>query len=324
MGELVAGLFSTHVPRLMIHDPEARKAYMGKDVTTFYDALPEVHETRLKDLDFDTFVVIDTPWHSTLDFILNAHERLQGIYTSDELPWMINEYEYDYPGDPELAALIADEAVRSGGHAQCSAHRGLPVHYGTLNVMHYYNPGPRKRRVLAISVLDTAEIEANLRFGEAIARAVERSGRRVVLVASGGISHKFWDLAVIRNRASADPKDINGDDRRRWDERIMQWWRDGDHAAVLEHAEEFRRAGSPEGRFAHYLISQARSNAAPDCVREFSTAATKPRSARGRLSSGLIRFAQPRTFEAHVHGRRRVQLDCSFASHLVLRTPRPP
>jgi len=254
MGELVAGLFSTHVPRLMIHDPEARKAYMGKDVTTFYDALPEVYETRLRDLEFDTFIVIDTHWHSTLDFILNAHERLHGVYTSDEIPWMINEYEYDYPGDPELAALIADEAARSGDHAQCSAHRGLPVHYGTLNVMHYYNPGPRKRRVLAISVLDTAEVEANLRFGEAIARAVERSGRRVVLVASGGISHRFWDLAVIRERASADPRDINGEERRAWDERIMQWWRDGDHPAVLANAEEFRRACSPEGRFAHYLI----------------------------------------------------------------------
>jgi 3,4-dihydroxyphenylacetate 2,3-dioxygenase len=254
MGKLVAGLFSTHVPRLMIHDPEARKAYMRDDVTTFYDALPAVYETRLRALDFDTFIIIDTHWHSTLDFILNAHERLTGVYTSDEIPWMINEYEYDYPGDPELAALIAAEAERSGEHAQLSAHRGLPVHYGTLNVMHYYNPGPQKKRVLPISVLDTAEVEANLRFGEAIARAVERSGRRVVLIASGGISHKFWDLAVIRERASADPKDINGDVRRAWDERIMQWWREGDHAAVIAHADEFRRTCSPEGRFAHYLV----------------------------------------------------------------------
>jgi 3,4-dihydroxyphenylacetate 2,3-dioxygenase len=254
MGELVAGLFSTHVPRLMIHDPEARKAYMGDDVTTFYDALPAVYDTRLKDLDFDTFVVIDTHWHSTLDFILNAHERLTGVYTSDEIPWMINEYEYDYPGDPELAEAIAAAAERSGDHAQCSAHRGLPVHYGTLNVMHYYNPGPHKKRVLSISVLDTAEVEANLRFGEAIAAAVEQSGRKVVLIASGGISHRFWDLAVIRERASADPRDINGAERRAWDERIMAWWRDGDHASVIAHADEFRQTCSPEGRFAHYLV----------------------------------------------------------------------
>ena len=39
MGEIVAAIFTTHVPRLMIHDPEARRAYMGKNVTTFYDAM---------------------------------------------------------------------------------------------------------------------------------------------------------------------------------------------------------------------------------------------------------------------------------------------
>ncbi|HEV2738481.1 MAG TPA: hypothetical protein VGU66_07880, partial [Candidatus Elarobacter sp.] len=92
---IVAGLFSTHVPRLMILDPEARRAYMGRNVTTFYDALPQIKRERIDALDFDTFVVIDTHWHSTLEFILNAHERHDGIYTSDEIPWMIHEYAYD-------------------------------------------------------------------------------------------------------------------------------------------------------------------------------------------------------------------------------------
>jgi aromatic ring-opening dioxygenase catalytic subunit (LigB family) len=138
--------------------------------------------------------------------------------------------------------------------AEASAHRGLPVHYGTLNIMHYYNPGPHKKRVLPISVCDTAEVEANLAFGAALARAVAASDRRVLLVASGGMSHRFWPLAVIRERASADPSDINGANLREWDERIMAWWRAGDHASVLAHADAFRKECAPEGRFAHYLI----------------------------------------------------------------------
>ena len=87
---------------------------------------------------------------------------------------------------------------------------------------------------------------------ETLAAAARKN--KVVLIASGGISHRFWDLAVIRQRASADPRDINGAERRAWDERIMAWWRDGDHAAVLAHADEFRQTCSPEGRFAHYLV----------------------------------------------------------------------
>jgi len=251
---IVAGLFSTHVPRLMILDAEARRAYMGENVTTFYDALPQIKRERIDPLDIDTFVVIDTHWHSTLEFILNAHPRHDGIYTSDEIPWMIHEYAYAYPGDPELAALIAHEAEQRDVPAAISAHRGLPIHYGTLNPMHYYNAGPVKKRVLPVSVLDTAEIEHNLRFGEAIAAAAARSGRRVLLVASGGMSHRFWPLATIRERASADPSDVSDPALRAFDERIMAWWRAGDHAAVLAHAGEFRQSCSPEGRFAHYLV----------------------------------------------------------------------
>jgi 3,4-dihydroxyphenylacetate 2,3-dioxygenase len=251
---LVAGLFSTHVPRLMILDPEARRAYMGKNVTTFYDALEEIRAKRIASLDFDTFVIVDTHWHTTLDFVVNAGERLQGVYTSDEIPDMLHEYEYDYPGDPELADAIVAEAQAGGVPAVTSRHRGLPVHYGTLNPMHYYNPGPNRKRVLSISVCDTAEVEPNLALGEAIARAAQRIGRRALLIASGGMSHRFWPLATIRARASADPSDISSPKLREWDERIMEWWKNGDHKSVLAAAEEFRRECSPEGRFAHYLV----------------------------------------------------------------------
>jgi len=238
----------------MIFDEAARKAYMGDEVSTFYAALEEIRRNKLEPLDFDTFVIVDTHWHSTLDFLVNAHDRLRGLYTSDELPQMLAEYEYDYPGDSELAHAIVAEAKGLGVPAMAAAQRGLPVHYGTLNPMHYYNPGPAKKRVLPMSVCDPAEIEPNLAMGEAIARAVEHSGRRVVVLASGGMSHRFWPLATIRERASADPKDVSSPGLRAWDERIMDWWRAGDHASVLANVDEFRRSCAPEGRFAHYLV----------------------------------------------------------------------
>jgi hypothetical protein len=86
MGQIVGATLTTHVPRLMIFDEAARRAYMGDRISTFYAALEQLYEERIAPLDFGTFLIVDTHWWTTLDYIVNAHERHQGIYTSDELP----------------------------------------------------------------------------------------------------------------------------------------------------------------------------------------------------------------------------------------------
>jgi 3,4-dihydroxyphenylacetate 2,3-dioxygenase len=253
MGEVVAAIFTTHVPRLAITDPEVRKAYMGNNVTTFYDAMPAVERERLRALEFDTFALIDTHWFTTLEYVVNANERLAGIYTSEELPQMLHDLEYDYAGDPELARAIEASARERGTRAVASANRHLPLHYPTLNVMTYFNP-ERRRRVLSISVCQTASVGNDLAFGAGLGDAIRKSNRRVVIVASGGMSHRFWDYDHILERASASPNDISSAANRTYDERIMDWFRAGRHADVIAAASDFRAHCSPEGRFSHYLI----------------------------------------------------------------------
>lgn len=252
MGEVVAAVFTTHVPRLMIMDPAARKAYMGRQVSTFYEAMPAL-EKRLRALDFDTFVIFDTHWFTTLEYVLNAHERLSGRYTSEELPAMLHGLEYDYAGDPELAQTIERTARQCNLRALASAHPNLPLHYPTLNVMHYLNP-ERRRRVLSAGVCQIASVANDLAFGAALGEAIRRCARRVVLVASGGLSHRFWDYDHVLERASASPDDISSIANRLYDERIMQWFREGAHDEIVAAAEDFRAHCSPEGRFSHYLM----------------------------------------------------------------------
>src|SRR5208283_4116078 len=166
MGKVVAALFTTHVPRLTIADPVARRVYAGRHGTTLYDASAKLERERLRHLEFDTFLLIDTHWFSTLEYVLNAHERLAGVFTSEELPTMLHDLEYDYRGDPELARGVETEARERGIRAIASAHRNLPVHYPTLNVMHYFNHGAR-RRVLSVSVCQTASVKNDLAYGAA-------------------------------------------------------------------------------------------------------------------------------------------------------------
>ena len=258
MATFVGAAFCTHIPRLMITDPAARKAYMGDQVTTMYDAMEEIYDRKLRDLDVDTFLIVDTHWFSTTEYIINANERLSGIYTSDELPWMINEYPYDYRGDPDLACSIAEYEKKVGIRCQAAPYPHLPVHYVTLNTMRYFNPDG-SRRVVPMSVCQTAEVHNDLAFGAALGDAVRSMpiDRKVVLLAAGGMSHRFHRYDVIMQRTGADPSNISSETNREWDERILELMLKGKHKEILDLSGEYRRTCSPEGRWAHYLTLAA-------------------------------------------------------------------
>ena len=251
MGKIVGATLCTHVPRLTL-SPEKRQAYMGKKVSTFYHAMEKMFEEKIKLLDFDTFLIFDTHWWTTLEFIINGDETHRGIYTSDEIPWLINHCDYNYSGNPELADLISEEGKQKKLSVYVSRGEGVPVHYPTLVTMRYFN-ADGKKRVLPMSIVYTSSIKDELDYGESIRLAIERSDCKVVIVATGGLSHKFWPLHMIRRRNSADLADISSDQNREFDALMLNWLKLGDHRYVLSMAEEFKIRCSPEGRFAHYL-----------------------------------------------------------------------
>ena len=199
----------------------------------------------------ETYVVFDTHWFTTVEFVVSAHERRRGHYTSEELPRGMHGLPYDLAGDPALARSIA-EAVRERAGVACIAidDPHLPIHYPTLNLAHYLNRG---ERWISVSVCQTARDEDFLAVGAALGRAIEASGARTVLLASGGMSHRFWPLAELDRHEASDPVHIRTPEARAADLERLDWWAKGNHAAVIDSMDEYRVHG-PEGRFGHYLM----------------------------------------------------------------------
>ena len=77
--------------------------------------------------------------------------------------------------------------------------------------------------------------------------------RRAVLLASGGLSHRFWPLRELRRHESADLSNISSAEARAADEALIAQLQAGDHAAVLAGLDGFRKH-APEGFFGHYLM----------------------------------------------------------------------
>lgn len=242
----------SHVPTIMLPKELRLALNEGKEIS-LVPGLERLRTDVLDALQPDTIIVFDTHWFTTVEFIVTGHERRQGIYTSEELPRGVNNVAYDLAGNPALAEAIA-ASVRNGG-VKCiaSSEPHLPVNYPTINLAHYLNRG---EQWLSVSVCQTARERNFLAVGSGIADAVSRASERVVLLASGGMSHRFWPLDELEQHEASDPVHIITPEARAADEHRLALWEKGDHGAVIDSMDEYR-VHKPEGMFGHYLMMVA-------------------------------------------------------------------
>ncbi|MET0146740.1 MAG: catechol 1,2-dioxygenase [Ilumatobacteraceae bacterium] len=249
MGEVVGAALVAHVPTMVLPEAVRRELNGGQEISL----VPGLHRMRAEQIDQlrpDTIVVFDAHWHTTVEFVVAAHERRAGLFTSEELPRGMRQMPYDYPGDPELADLIADEVASAGSWMTPIDDPYLPVHYPTTNLLPFLQGA---ERWVSVSTAQTAESDDFLVVGEAIGRAIARSDRRVVLLASGAMSHTFWKLKDLRAHEASDPVHIRTPAARVADLERIEWFDAGDHARVIDTMPEFLQV-RPEAMFGHYLM----------------------------------------------------------------------
>jgi 3,4-dihydroxyphenylacetate 2,3-dioxygenase len=250
MGEIVGAGLVSHVPTIMLPEATRREINNGRE-SSLVGGLRRLKAEVLERLRPDTVVVMDTHWEVTFEHIVTAHERRHGLFTSHELPRGMRQIPYDLPGDPELALAVAEQAEgRDDTWVLACDDPYLPIFYGTVNVWSYLH-GPE--RWVSVGINQTAQTEDFLLLGELIARAVEVTDRRVVLLASGGMSHRFLPFRELRGRESADLANIATPEAAAADQRVLSMLAGGDHRGVIDWLPEYRRFG-PEGHFGHYLI----------------------------------------------------------------------
>lgn len=249
MGEVVGAGLLSHAPTIMLPEAARRELNEGREIS-LVPGLRRLRREALDRLEAETFVIFDTHWFSTVEHLISAHARRSGKYTSDELPRGMSGLPYDYEGDPELARLTAEIANARGARTHATDDPYLPVHYPTLNLLAYLHEG---ERVVSVSVVQTGEPEDFLAFGAALGAAIAGLERRVVLMASGGMSHRFWPLRELEKHEASDPVHVRTPEARAADEERIAWLREGRHDRVIDTMDDYA-SFAPEGDFGHYLM----------------------------------------------------------------------
>lgn len=241
MGELVLAAKMTHVPTLQMSEQEG--ALKGKRQAAI-DGHLEIAR-RAKALGVDTVVICDTHWLVNAGFHVNANDRFEGLLTSSEFPQFIRDLPYAHRGNPALGEAIAQKATELGAYTLAHRLDSLDLEYGTLVPMHFM-AREHDMKVVSVAAFCTVHDHAESRIvGQAIRAAIEESDSRVLLVASGSLSHKIWS-----NRDYAPNNGtftISSEFNRQVDLMVLEMWKRGDHATFLKMLGDYARHCSGEG-----------------------------------------------------------------------------
>lgn len=241
MGDLVLAAKMTHVPTLQMSEQEG--PLKGKRQAAIDGHLEIARRARA--LGVDTVVICDTHWLVNAGFHVNANARFKGLLTSSEFPQFIRDLPYDHPGNPALGDLIAEQATGLGVHTLAHHLDSLDLEYGTLVPMHFMAREHRMKVVSVAAFCTVHDHDESRLVGQAIRAAIEASDSRVLLVASGSLSHRIWS-----NRDYAPNNGtftISSEFNRQVDLMVLDMWQRGDHATFLKMLGDYARHCSGEG-----------------------------------------------------------------------------
>jgi 3,4-dihydroxyphenylacetate 2,3-dioxygenase len=240
MGEIVLAAKVTHVPSMFISElPGLHEGCRAAAIEGHREIA-----RRARELDADTYLVLDTHWLVNSGYHVNANPWHTGTYTSNEFPHFIRELPFDYLGDQELGHAIALHATKLGVRAR--SHDDVPslgLEYGTLVPMRYMSDiAPLRVLSVAAWMYDAGFDESRL-VGEAIREAIDASDRRVVLLASGSMSHRIWPNREVEDGMFAISSPFN----QLVDEMMIGMWQAGRHAEFLAALPDYAHHCSGEG-----------------------------------------------------------------------------
>ena len=252
MGQIVGAAVVSHHPGLM--QCEEFRVLQGagadSDLIAGYARL----RRKIAAVKPDTVLIFDSHWFTTGYHLVDAYDAYSGTYISDEMPWYLHGVPYSYRGDPELALLIETVSREQGGYNRAIRHPELGRQYATVNLVKHLQLELSDTPVVTASSCQNCDWPHFLKSGEAIGEAIRRSNRRVVLLASGALSHKFNPIdwkpnhpRIFHESNVSRPENIESD------KQAIELMRQGRHDLILERWPGDYRTKQWEAFGAHYL-----------------------------------------------------------------------
>ncbi|MCB0350623.1 MAG: tRNA U-34 5-methylaminomethyl-2-thiouridine biosynthesis protein [Bdellovibrionales bacterium] len=249
-GQIVAGALAPHPPHLVYGENPPQnepKSECGWEVLRWgYESLRK----KLDALDYDVLIVHSPHWRTQVGTHFVGVPNLKSKSVDPIFPNLFR-FNYDINFDVELAESISREAATLGLDTTMMKNPHYRVDYGTIVSCHMTRPAWDKPIVSISScggasyynmhVMQTMMSE----LGQATRTAVEKSGKRAVLLASHSLSHRHF-----RTEPSV-PEDmsyehIENHNQYVWDMKMIELMRAGKSKEMIEILPDFTEQTAAE------------------------------------------------------------------------------
>jgi aromatic ring-opening dioxygenase catalytic subunit (LigB family) len=250
MGQIVGAALVSHHPGLMQCEEFRRAMGAGEDsdLIAGYARLRD----KIAAVQPDVVMIFDTHWFTTGYHLIDGGAHYQGMYVSSEMPWYLHGVPYDYRGHPALARAIEAVARERGVPSRAIEHPDLERQYPTINLVKQLRLDATP--VVTVSSCQNCRPEHFLQSGEAIGEAIRRSDLRVLMLASGALSHRFNEIDwVPKHPRLFHETNVSRPENIESDKGAIERFRQGRHDLILDRWDSEYRKLPWEAFGAHYL-----------------------------------------------------------------------
>ncbi len=192
--------------------------------------------------DADIILYFSTQWLSILGYTFQADPSPEWIHVDQE--WHeLGSIPYKFAFDTAFAADYAKEVDALGYKTKLINYRGFPIDTGTIVAQKLLNPDNRLPAAI-VSCNMYSEKEETTRVGQAAARALQKTGKKAVVVLVSSLSHRFHTRPI-------DPKDDRISSRKddEWNRKIIDMLSAGEVENVAQTVREFARQANGDQKF---------------------------------------------------------------------------
>ncbi len=249
-GRIVAGFLAPHPPHLVYAENPPQNeptAEGGWEVLRWgYQQV----RASLSAKDFDVIIVHSPHWKTVTGHHVLAVPEFKSLSVDPIFPNLFR-YHYDMKVDVELAHAIVEEGRQAGLEMSAMTNPDFRVDYGTITSCHLARPqwdlpvvGISSNRAYFYFSNTVGEAEM-LALGAATRKAIEKSGRRAVLLASNSLSHRHFttEPVVPEDMTAERPYSHN---QYQWDMHVIDLMRQGRCRQLLDEMPDFIEQATSE------------------------------------------------------------------------------